>query len=1414
MSRIFISHSSRDNAAAVALADWLRANGWDDLFLDLDPERGIAAGERWERALHDAADRCEAIVFLVSRKWVASDWCGREFDLAQKLSKRLFGVLIDDLTIADIPPRFTATWQFADLRSGEDHEIFRAVVPPEDREVHVTFSKRGLSRLRQGLMRAGLDARFFAWPPAGEPDRQPYRGLSPLEAADAGIFYGREAPMVAAIDALRDLAGRGAPRLFVVQGASGAGKSSFLRAGLLPRLSRDDRMFRPLRPLRPSRAVMTGEAGLVEALLGAFGAAGIAAGRADIKALLADPAALGARLAELARAARMPAMPGEAPTRPPVIVIPVDQAEELFQADGAEEAAQFLALVGDLARADHVYDIVGERVALRVLVLFTIRTDAYGPLQSAPALTGMKQTVFSLGPMPKGSYETVIEGPARRRTAETKKPLTIEPALTAALLADVEEGGGRDTLPLLAFTLERLFREVGTRGAITLKDYRELGSLPGAIEAAVARAFEAADADPRVPREREARLALLRRGLIPWLAGIDPATKEPRRKVARLSEIPEEARPLIGHLIDARLLATDVSPASGEATVEPAHEALLRQWAMMAGWLAEDLDLLSALEGVLQAARDWDANGRDPAWLAHMAGRLEDAEQLLLRPDLIVAEVTEAERRRAAVGAKLGPEERAYLAACRAADTARRDRELLVAQRLAEEASLRAAAEADRAEEATRRAAAETRARRRMLVGLSASVVAFLLASGAGFYAYEQRATALVARDRADAATTRAEAALRDATAAANALVFDLAQRFQYSGVPGRTIQAILVEARALQDRLAANFTDDVDLSRSRAVALGALGDLYARLETLAIAGAALEESLGISRALAARSPENTQWQRDLSVSLTRIGDVRLRAGDAVGALSAFDEGLGISRALAASDPANTEWQRDVSVILSRIGDVRLQAGDAAGALAAYEEGLGIGRDLADLDPENAEWQRIVSGSLDRIGGVRLRAGDADAALATYDESLGIRRAFAARDLDNTEWQRDIAVSLSGIGDVRLRAGDAAGALTAYEEGLGIGRALAARDPENTEWQRGVLASLSRIGDLRLRAGDAVGALAAYEELLGISRALVARDPENTKWQSGLSASLDRIGDIRLRSGDVDGALASYDEGLGIRRALASLDSENSEWRVGLSASLYRVGDVRLRSGDPVGALAAYEEAIGIDRALAARDPENIEWQRNVSVSLARIGDMRLQSGDAFGALAAYEEMLGISRALVVRDPQNTEWRSDVSASLDRIGDIRLRVGDAAGALAAHDEGLDIRRSLVARDPTNAEWQRNVSVSLSNIGNVRLQAGDPAGAVAAYEEGVGIRRALAGRDAGNVEWQLDVIADLYRISIAASDTARKILALDEAIAILESLRSAGRLTSEQAAWPRALRAERDRLADDAPPAESSANPAN
>ena len=325
-------------------------------------------------------------------------------------------------------------------------------------------------------------------------------------------------------------------------------------------------------------------------------------------------------------------------------MLSIDQGEELFLAEAQAEAQPFLVLLRDL--------LIDEAPA--VVAVFTIRSDNYERLQVAKELDGIRQQTLSLPPVPKGAYAEVIKGPARRLEG-TSRALKIEDRLVDELLSDIEAGGATDALPLLAFTLERLYVEYHASGELKLSDYNELGRIKGSIEAAVEEGFKTADADPSIPRDRAARLALLRQSFIPWLAGIDTETGAPRRRVARLSEIPTDARPLIQHFVDQRLLATDVAKDTGEATIEPAHEALLRQWGLLQGWLTEDAGLLSVIDGVKRASRDWAANGKAGAWLTHTTGRLDAAERLRERPDL---------------AANLDQTDRDYIAACRRKETA------------------------------------------------------------------------------------------------------------------------------------------------------------------------------------------------------------------------------------------------------------------------------------------------------------------------------------------------------------------------------------------------------------------------------------------------------------------------------------------------------------------------------------------------------------------------------------------------------------------------------------------------------------------------------------------------------------------------------------------------------------------------
>ena len=597
------------------MCDWLRAEGWEDVFLDIHRELGIAPGEEWESSLRQAATLCQGVILLLSHSWIASDYCQEEFNLAWELKKQLFGVIIDDLAIKELPKKLIATWQ-----------VVRLPFSVSD-DAKVSFAPEPLARLRHGLVKGGLDPSFFDWPPPGDLDRSPYRGMQPLEREDAGIFFGRDAAVDEALVQLRKLRESAPPRLFVIIGASGAGKSSFLRAGLFPRLQRDDRHFRPLAIIRPEKAAISGPAGFAAALEAACRTYDRDA-QAEIPAALREGnQTLLSLLGRLAKAKNPALLPDEAPEIAPTIVVPIDQGEELFQRHDNAEADVFMSLCREMLMCAEP----------QIIVVFTIRSDNYENLQQAAAFSGIAHSPMSLSPMLRAAYKDVIEGPAARLGAG--RTLTIDPAFRDRLLEDIERGG-RDVLPLLALTLEELYCKFGRgTGKLTLADYREFEGISGAIERTVQRALDAA-AEGAVEGNRADHLNRLREGFIPYLASVDPDTLSPIRRSARISQIPAPARPLIELLVNHRLLSTDrvavqeAGKTRFEVKVEPAHEALLRNWRSLTNWLAEDAATLIMLEGVRRAAREWIQGARHPDGLTHLRGRLEEAEKAAQRSDL------------------------------------------------------------------------------------------------------------------------------------------------------------------------------------------------------------------------------------------------------------------------------------------------------------------------------------------------------------------------------------------------------------------------------------------------------------------------------------------------------------------------------------------------------------------------------------------------------------------------------------------------------------------------------------------------------------------------------------------------------------------------------------------------------------
>ncbi len=635
MSRIFLSHSSKNNAEALALRDWLATQGWHDVFLDIDPERGLVASDRWQRALNAAIGRCRAVIFLLSPEWRASEHCISELDLAMHAGAERIGVIIKPLQYDKIPTGLGGESQLINLTRGGTPLTFTVNPPPERKAVQITFPAEDLRALRNGLARLGLvgfDTDSFPWPPTDDPHRAPFRGLEALDVKDAGVFFGRDTDLVCAREELIDLRAKGGRKLFVIVGASGSGKSSFLRAGLWPRLEREDRDFVTLPLIRPGNAGLSGTMGLAASLERAFEALRQPRAFGDIVAALQQDADALPSLLNQLQVLAMQRLVGDAKPqvdRPPTLVLPVDQAEELFAVGGSEESVLLRRhLAAALTRGP---DTIG---------LLTIRSDRFSLLQNDELLRHLLEP-FNLPPITSSVYRDAILKPAAR----ANPPIEIDTKLADALITDMATEGG-DPLPLLAFTMERLYRRYGRvererQGRksrfLTSDDYTAIGGLAGSIDAAISEAFADPRRDPEVPANRKEQERLLEAAFIPALVDINPANGQPLSRAATERQLPDDSLNIVRRLVDARLLISDRGQAGADGarqtTYRVAHEAVLRRWSWLSTLLEQQVSHLNMAHLIERQAEGWNRSGKLAGWLDLRGDRLREALQVAGRTD-------------------------------------------------------------------------------------------------------------------------------------------------------------------------------------------------------------------------------------------------------------------------------------------------------------------------------------------------------------------------------------------------------------------------------------------------------------------------------------------------------------------------------------------------------------------------------------------------------------------------------------------------------------------------------------------------------------------------------------------------------------------------------------------------------------
>jgi WD40 repeat protein/class 3 adenylate cyclase len=548
------------------------------------------------------------------------------------------------------------------------------------------------------LVIEGLQADFpplkmkFSGSEAPVPGEPPFKGLQYFEEADSDLFFGRELLTAKLVRRLRDT-----QFLSVVIGASGSGKSSLVRAGLIPALKKGVTLLDGTKPPQGSTDwqihIITPTAHPLEALATELthDSDSVAATARLIDDLAQEPRSLALFLARVHS------------KRHTVLV--VDQFEELFTLCRDEfEREAFI---------DNLLNLVAPGQNNTTLII-TLRADFYAHLAQYPELRdAVAQQQEYIGPMTAEELRLAIEEPAKRGHWE------FEPGLVDLILRDVGDEPG--ALPLLSHALlETWKRRAGH--TLTLKGYADAGGVHGAI------AHTAESIYQNLSPEEQA----IARDIFLRLTELGEGTEDTRRRVSfeelsSSSEEPEHVRAVLNKLAEARLITL------GERTVEVAHEALIREWPSLREWLNQDREGLRLHRHLTEAAYEWELLGRDTGALYRGAHLAQAREWAALHPNALNAGELEF------LAASINQEQREGQER-----EEQQKRELEAAQKLAE-------TERARAEEQTHSA---NRLRTRNRVITTVGSIAVILALLAGMFGVQSNRNAV----QAEANFNRAEA--------------------------------------------------------------------------------------------------------------------------------------------------------------------------------------------------------------------------------------------------------------------------------------------------------------------------------------------------------------------------------------------------------------------------------------------------------------------------------------------------------------------------------------------------------------------------------------------------------------------------------------------------------------------------------
>ena len=411
------------------------------------------------------------------------------------------------------------------------------------------------------------------------PVLNPYVGLRPFDEADSRVFFGRD-------DFVSELLGRltsdSGLRLTLIVGGSGSGKSSVVRAGLVPRLRSGTAGSWVVATMTPGNRPF-------ESLRHALGSVA-PGGPAHLDTDLTDPWLLTGLLAQLVPASVR-------------LLLVVDQFEELFTLAPPGECEHFLDLLARMSSHE----------GRTVHILGTTRADFFDRPLDHPAFgTLASRAALPLPAMTAAQLEQAVAGPARVAGR------SLETGMLSELVTSVTHRPA--ALPSLQFTLHEIAERCPD--TLTWAALDHVGGVDGAIAARAEELYRQMD-----PPGRETIRRLMLHLVVVPVGGEPTRRPVPRAELVKAADSPATADAVLETWIGARLLAGDRLPDTREPTVEIAHEAVLTRWPRLAAWLDAARERMLARARLEEDAASWEALGRDDAALLRGA-RLEQATEI------------------------------------------------------------------------------------------------------------------------------------------------------------------------------------------------------------------------------------------------------------------------------------------------------------------------------------------------------------------------------------------------------------------------------------------------------------------------------------------------------------------------------------------------------------------------------------------------------------------------------------------------------------------------------------------------------------------------------------------------------------------------------------------------------------------